>query len=474
MSERNPFTRREFLSEAGKAILGGSAVLGFARRTDAAESLPRRKPNLIVILADDLGYGDLGCYGSERNPSPHLDALAAGGIRFTDFHANGAVCSPTRAALMTGRYQQRCGIVEVLFAASDRDKGLPRSEITFAKRLKDAGYATGVFGKWHLGYDPKFNPTHFGFDRFRGYVSGNIDYISHLDGTGVPDWWDNATPITEEGYTTHLVHKHAVQFIEENKDRPFCLYVANEAVHSPYQGPNDPRQRFPGGGGKLVNPPKDRGRTYTEMIKAMDDGVGQIMATLKRLGLERDTFVFFFSDNGAVPVGSNAPLRGFKSSLWEGGHREPAIAYWPGKIPAGKVCDELTIGMDLYPTVLAVAGAAVADERNLDGVSLFSLLTERKSLGERTLFWAYGEQRAVRQGPWKLDVSVRNQTSSPALFHLAKDIGEKNDLAAAEPGRVKAMLAALAAWEKNVGVNASAGAPAKRKKAKAGEKKRGE
>lgn len=461
-------TRRRFLH----GLTASAAAVGLSRFAVGGESAAsRRKPNIIIILADDLGYGDLSCYGSERNKSPNLDLLAREGIRFTDFHSNGAVCSPTRAALMTGRYQQRCGITEVLLAASMRDRGMPVEEVTFAKRLKDAGYATAIFGKWHLGYDPKFNPTVFGFDKFRGYVSGNVDYISHMDNTNTADWWDNTSLSPEEGYTTHLIHKHAVRFIEDNKDRPFLLYVANEAVHSPYQGPNDSALRVSDKSQPPGKKTRDVTRTYTEMIRAMDDGVGQIVAALKRLGLERDTFVFFFSDNGAVPVGSNGPLRGFKSSLWEGGHREPAIAWWPGVIKPGQICNELAIGMDLFPTVVALAGATAANERKLDGVNLAPVLLEGKSLGERTLFWGHGRQRAVRQGPWKLDVNMSDQASGPALFNLEKDLGEKNDLAAAEPERAKAMMAALAAWEQDVGATAvSSGrkagkTPKKKKKA---------
>ena len=223
-------TRRSFLGAAAGAALAQQ----------------RRPPNVVVILADDLGYGDLACYGHANHRTPQLDALARGGMRFTDFHSNGAVCSPTRAALMTGRYQQRCGVTEVLVAAGPRDRGLPEGETTFAAQLKKVGYRTGIFGKWHLGYQPRYNPTHFGWDEFRGYLSGNVDYFSHLDLPGNADWWNGAKLEPEEGYTTELITRHSVKFIEENRERPFCLYMANEAVHSPYQGPDGKPERVSG------------------------------------------------------------------------------------------------------------------------------------------------------------------------------------------------------------------------------------
>lgn len=314
----NRIDRRSFLRTA--------LACGFAATALAASQQP---PNIILILADDLGYGDLNCYGNERIKSPNIDRLAAGGTRFTDFHSSGPVCSPTRAGLLTGRYQQRCGITEVIAAAGPRTTGLEPGEVTFAYRLKLAGYATGIFGKWHLGYLPRFNPDKHGFDRFLGYVSGNVDYFSHSDSSGYADWWENSKQITEDGYTTDLITKHTVRFIEDHKKGPFCVYVPYETVHAPYQGPNDRSFRTVNAKNAKNEPPWTPGK-YAEMIERMDQGIGEILAATRRLGIERNTFVFFFSDNGATNKGSNGPLRGFKGSLWEGGHREPAIAYWPG------------------------------------------------------------------------------------------------------------------------------------------------
>ena len=445
----NLTSRREFFFNAGASAFGLAAARGHAQSR-------RTQPNLVVILADDLGYGDLACYGNDHVRTPNIDALAAGGMRFTDFHASGPVCSPTRAGLMTGRYQQRCGITDVIFAAGPRDNGLAPEEVTFASQLKQAGYRTAIFGKWHLGYLPRFNPDKHGFDEFRGYVSGNVDYFSHVDQAGYADWWHNSKLEPEEGYTTELVTKHGVRFIEENKDRPFCLYLAHEAVHAPYQGPHDRPERTVNGKVTPQGSRKDVPNAYREMTEAMDEGIGKVMATLKRLGLERDTFVFFFSDNGATARGSNGVLRGFKGSLWEGGHREPAIAYWPGTIAPGQVTKELTISLDVFPTLVSL-GKARLPNRKLDGVNLTPLWTRHASLGERMLFWGHGKQRAVRQGRWKLvQNAVGAGSSKPMLFDLDTDLSEKHDVAESQPDRVKTLTAALAAWDEEMARSAPA------------------
>ncbi|HJN15322.1 MAG TPA: sulfatase-like hydrolase/transferase [Armatimonadota bacterium] len=407
----------------------------------------KRAPNIMIILADDLDYGDIGCYGNARIQTPNIDALAAGGLRFTDFHSSGAVCSPTRAGLLTGRYQQRAGIPGVVTAAGHRDKGLSPDEVTFAKCLRDAGYATGVFGKWHLGYDPKFNPVHHGFDEFRGYVSGNVDYISHHDQTGVHDWWDGDTPIHEEGYTTHLITEHSLRFIEENHDRPFCLYIAHEAPHYPYQVPGDEPVRSDGKGG-MGRRKDDVSEEYRTMVEVMDDGVGEVVATVERLGIERETLIFFFSDNGACGEGSNAPLRGGKGNVYEGGHRVPAIAYWPGVVAPDTETAEPTISLDLMPTVLELADAPVPAGHGLDGADLTTLLRGEPLAQERPLFWAHGEQRAMRLGEWKL---VIMSPGGPAeLYNVAEDMAETIDLADDHPRRVAEMRATLTAWESDV------------------------
>jgi len=448
--------RRTFLARlACASVAGGAAVFADGRCLSAADtaSLGRAKPNFVVIMADDLGYGDIGCFGSDRIRTPNLDRLAADGVRFTDFHASGAVCSPTRAGLLTGRYQQRAGIPGVLSVAAHRNHGLAPDEVTFAECLKARGYATGVFGKWHLGYQEKFNPIHQGFDEFVGYVSGNVDYVSHIDQGGVADWWHGNQLHPEEGYTTHLITKHAVDFIERHKDGPFCLYVAHEAPHYPFQGPNDKADRTVGGKFDTHGSRKDKQAAYKEMVEAMDTGVGQVVAALERAGLTRDTLVFFFSDNGAISVGSNGPLRGHKGQLWEGGHRVPGIARWPGRIRLGRTADDTLITLDIFPTLLALAGASAPEGRTIDGTDLAPVLFDEKPLAPRRLFWAMGNQRAVRDGPWKLVRGVQGLKAKVDLYHLGRDLGEKNNLADAEGDRVRTMLAALETWEQDVGAN---------------------
>jgi len=414
------------------------------------------QPNIILIMADDLGYGDVGCYGSKKIQTPNIDVLARGGMKFTDYHSNCPVCSPTRAALLTGRYQQRSGIEGVIYAKGPtRQTGIALEEITFAEVLKRHGYATGIFGKWHLGYNVEFNPAKQGFDEFIGYVSGNVDYHSHIDGAGFEDWWKNCEKVPEEGYCTDLITKHGIDFIERHRDEPFCLYLPHEAPHYPYQGREDPPERLSGGRKGRKAKGDEITRAYKEMIEVMDEGIGRIVKTVKRLGLERKTFIFFCSDNGATKRGSNGVLSGYKGSLWEGGHRVPAVAYWPGRIKAGTITDETVLGMDLFATMVSIAGAKLPAGLKLDGIDLLPMLAEGKRLPERMLFWRYRKEKAVRKGPWKLLL----QRSQVKLYNLDEDLAEKNNLAKTRPAMVKKLEDELAVWEQEVsaGVKLRAG-----------------
>ncbi|MHC4629084.1 MAG: sulfatase-like hydrolase/transferase [Planctomycetota bacterium] len=433
--------RREFVK---LAVAGAAALIG-DRRAEA-RSKTGSKPNIILIMADDLGYGDIGCYGSTKIETPNIDALAEGGMKFTDYHSNCPVCSPTRAALLTGRYQQRCGIEGVVTAARHRHTGMALEEVTFAEVLKSCGYATGIFGKWHVGYSPQFNPARQGFDEFRGYVSGNVDFHSHIDQAGYDDWWKGLEKVPEEGYTTDLITKHGVDFIERHRDQPFCLYLPHEAPHYPYQGRNDPPERLPGGKKGRKAQGAEIARAYKEMVEVMDAGIGRIVETVKRLGLERKTFIFFCSDNGATKNGSNGILAGHKGSLWEGGHRVPAVAYWPGRIKPGAIADQTVLGMDLFATMVSIAEAKLPSGHKLDGFDLLGVLTENGGLPERTLFWRYRKERAVRKGPWKLLV----RGDKTMLFNLHDDLGEKNDLARTRPQMLKRLEEELTAWEREV------------------------
>lgn len=423
-------------------------------RVQNSEPAMLKHPNIVLIMADDLGYGDVGCFGSDIIRTPNIDALAARGITFTDFHANGAVCTPTRAALLTGRYQQRSGLEGVIFAGGPtRQTGLdPNENFSLARALRDLGYATALYGKWHLGYRTRFNPAHHGFDHFRGYVSGNVDYHSHVDNSGVADWWDKLEKVDEDGYVTDLVNRHAADFIEQHQDQPFFLYVAHEAPHFPYQGRHDSADRFVGG-----KPSKDfdswgsrpdRQAAYKEMIEAMDEGVAWIVDKLRERGLEENTLVVFCSDNGAMDeFGSNGILRGEKGDVYEGGHRVPAVAAWPGRIDPGIVSRELVMTMDLLPTFLAMANGGSTCPHALDGIDISPTLFDQQSLPARDLFWRFNGKAAIRRSQWKL---VRTEDAGCELFDIDNDIREKHDLSTEQPALVKQLAQALEDWEQDV------------------------
>lgn len=431
------------------------------------------RSNFVIIMVDDMGYGDAGCYGGTAYPTPGIDQLAAEGLKFTDFHSGGCVCSPTRAGLLTGRYQQRSGVDGVIYAAFNRNRhhGLQHSEITFAEVLKAAGYQTAAFGKWHLGYETAYNPIHQGFDRYVGYVSGNVDFHTHIDGAGVFDWWHQDQPNREAGYTTHLITKHACDFITgaaARQDKPFCVYIAHEAPHDPYQGPHDNPVRQEGSSKLLYNHRESRHaeRAYAEMMAEMDEGVSEVLRTLRAADADSNTLVMFFSDNGATGPGSCGPLYGMKGSLWEGGHRVPGIARWPGVIPACSESAQLACTMDVMPTILDIAGVSAPADKPLDGQSLLPTFSLPSSRTDRRLFWQYGEAVCMRDGDWKLIVhgGKRPARSFPnidwkrkndgrdklALFDLRNDPGEHHNLATQNQQRVNAMTAAIQEWQQDV------------------------
>ncbi|MEM8967968.1 MAG: sulfatase-like hydrolase/transferase [Bacteroidota bacterium] len=403
-----------------------------------------QKPNFVIIMADDLGYGDLGCYGHPTYQTPNLDSMAANGLRFTDYHSNGAVCSPTRAALLTGKYQQLVGMEGVIYVRGEtRQTGLDTTTITFAELLKPSDYTTGMLGKWHLGYRPEFNPIHQGFDFFRGYVSGNIDYHSHYDNAGIYDWWNGLDSVSETGYVTDLISKHAKNFIRENQKNPFCLYIAHEAPHWPYQGRNDPPDRFPHTEFKSLGSREDYAGAYQEMVEVMDESVGEVLAILDSLNLSENTLVFFCSDNGAVDsLGNNGILRGHKTQLWEGGHRVPAIAYWPGTITPGAT-DATVLSMDVLPTILSLASEKLPPDLMTTGVDFSPVIIQQEKLPERTTFWRYRQQWAARQGDWKLLI----RGDSTYLFNLQQDMAEQQNLATQYPEKVEELLDTLSQWE---------------------------
>ena len=431
--------------------------------TIACSPAPPASPNVIVILADDLGYADIAAYGSQRNRMPYLDQMAAEGLRFTDFHSNGPMCSPTRAALLTGLYPQRFGesFESALSGVDDYDIGLPPEAVSIAETLSEAGYATGMYGKWHLGYHPPFMPGDQGFDDFRGLASGDGDHHSHIDRSGRKDWWHNAEIEMEEGYGVDLITKHSVDFIERHRDEPFFLYVAHLAIHFPWQGPEDRGYRVEGGNyhnltklGELDS--LDVSSQVKKMVEAVDGSVGGILGALREHALDSNTLVFFTSDNGGYltyqggyhNISENGPLRGQKTDPYEGGHRVPAIAWWPGRIQPGTT-NSVAATFDLFPTILEAVGAE-AESARFDGVSLAPLLFEGEDPDPRTIFWRMRGEAAVRRAQWKL---VQNPSALPELYDLSRDLGESNDLSESQPQIVDELAEALAAWELDVDGN---------------------
>tara|TARA_R110002049_G_scaffold305056_3_gene501173 strand:+ start:133507 stop:134940 length:1434 start_codon:yes stop_codon:yes gene_type:complete len=421
------------------------------------------RPNVVLIMADDLGYGDLGCYGSEINPTPNIDNLASGGLRFTDFHSSGPMCTPTRAATLTGRYQQRFGAMfdTAISGVSQHDQGLPHRAVTIAEVLKAEGYATACFGKWHLGYQPPWLPTAQGFDFFRGLGSGDGDYHTHIDRSGREDWWRQNELEPETGYTTDLLTKHSVDFIENHHDQPFFLYVPHLAIHFPWQGPQDPPHRQKGQDYLkdkfgVVPDRSDVSGHVRAMIKSLDHSVGEIVSALEKWNLRDNTLVIFTSDNGGYvsyaggfqKISSNGPLRGQKTELYEGGHRVPMIISWPGKI-ASAITNQTAHSTDLFPTIANLCQAETAGLQ-LDGVDLTSLIFDGSAIAKRTLFWRARQAMAVRSGPWKL----YGKGGPLELFNLDQDLGETTNLADHKPDLVQKLSRQWDRWESDVNQSA--------------------
>ena len=424
--------RRELL----KTIGGCGLLLSASQQGRAAKS--SKPPNVIIILADDLGCGDTSLYDGWIK-TPRIDQMAREGVRFTDFHSNSSVCSPTRIAFLTGRYQQRVGIVDVIVGKRD-SKGLEPSEVTISGLMKNAGYRTAIFGKWHCGAQLRHNPTRHGFDEFIGFLTGGCDY--HMHG----DWMDGTEVKKQEGYSTHIITDRSVDFIRRNKDNPFFLYASHQAVHNYYQIPSDP----PGTRGRDIPLHGEEARArYKIILQELDKGVGKILDTLRELGLEESTFVFFFSDNGAVRMGTNVrPYRGGKFSNYEGGHRVPAVARWPGRIKAGWTSDALVMGMDLLPTVMDIVGIDVSKQRTFDGISIRDHLLNQADMPDRRVFFGYEPKlgTAMRDGRWKM----QTKGDVVELYDLSRDIKETANIADRNPQRTEEMKTAIEKWKLEV------------------------
>ncbi len=430
-----------------RSLLASLAAATIARAAD-------RKPNIIVLLGDDMGYHDVSYHGSREMRTPHIDSLAKNGVRFTNGYVSGPYCSPTRAGLMTARYQTRFGH-EFNPAPANPAFGLALTETTIAQRLKDLGYATYAVGKWHLGHSPEFRPMKRGFDEFYGTVANTSFYHppQFVDTRVGPE----ASRVDDpKFYTTRAYAQRVTEIMEANKDRPFFVYMAWNAVHAPSQAPQETIDKF-------KSAPTEERQLQAAITSELDDGIGKILAKLRALNLEQNTLVFFLSDNGGPQPGKrtdNTPLKGYKASTWEGGVRVPFLVQWKGRLPAGKVYDHPVIQLDIQPTALAAAGASVKKEWKLDGVNLLPYL-EGKATGRphETLYWRFGPQWAIRKGDWKL-VQAPEEKMLPAtalpkmavgpvhLYNLAADKSESTDLSSKHPEKVAELKAEWDAWNK--------------------------
>lgn len=423
-------------------VCAATAALVWMAPLSASETAAR-KPNLIVILADDLGYADVGFHGGQEIPTPHLDALAQGGVRCTDGYVTHPWCSPTRAGLITGRYPQRFGFSDVPFTGKS---ALPTSETTLAELLRSAGYATGIIGKWHLGQEAQSHPQRHGFEEFFGFLGGADYYLPVDEHTQLhPLVRDTPilrgqTPVKDPAYLTDAFADEAVRFIERHKQQPFFLYLPFNAVHVPLQATEKYLDRFP-------DIPHQARRTYAAMLSAMDDAVGRVSQKLAKERLERETLIFFLSDNGGHPLANaahNDPLRGEKSSLFEGGIRVPFVVKWTNELPAGSTYAQPVSSLDILPTAVAAAQVALPSRLHLDGVNLLPYLAgQNHQPPHEALYWRMGRNRAIRQGKWKL-VMPSNQPA--ALFDLAADIGETKDLSATHPQIVARLQELYSRW----------------------------
>jgi len=418
-----------------------------------------RKPNVIILLADDLGYADLSMHGSKQIKTPHIDSLAKNGTRFTSGYVSAPYCSPTRAGLLTGRYQQRFGheFNPIVRSFGGDGSAFPLDQRTIADLMRQAGYVTSLIGKWHLGEADDYHPQARGFDEFFGFLTGMHSYIEANDKSHGP-LLRGKQKVELNGYMTDVFAKEATSFIERNKEKPFFLYLAFNAVHTPMHAPEAATKEF-------ADVKDDTRRTYLAMTRKLDDAVGAVLAKLRELNLEEDTIILFLSDNGGpttkfAPNGAlNTPLRGSKGDTWEGGIRVPFVIQWKGHVPAGKTCPLPVISLDILPT--ALAAAKVQPEKKaasqLDGVNLLPFVKgEKTGAPHDALYWRFGSQMAIRKGDWVLvkpsmgTKEYENIAKVPMLFDLSKDIGQEKDLAAQFPDRVREMQTDWDRWNQTL------------------------
>jgi arylsulfatase A-like enzyme len=439
-------SRRSFLQGASSVALASATGLAF----DETGATPWRgrgdRPNVIFILADDLGYGDLSVYGRREYSTPNLDALARAGTLLTQAYSSSAVCTPTRVAFTTGRYQQRLpiGIEEPLgWRSTVADRvGLDPEHPTIASLLQANAYRTALIGKWHLGYLPRFSPLKSGYEEFFGIFSGGVDYFTHRDGAGEPDLYEDEVPVEHVGYITDLITERAVRYIEHRAaDRePFYLSLHYTAPHWPWEGPNDEEVSR-----TLTNLVHDDGgslKTYAEMVRRLDQGIGRVLATLVRAELSDNTLVIFTSDNGGERFSYHWPFFGQKGDLWEGGIRVPAIVRWPGVVPEGKRSAQVAVTLDWTATILAATSTPEAAAFPLDGGNLLPVLTGRSAPVERRLFWRMRDHAAARIG----DLKYLKTGGNEYLFDLKADRRERANLVQKRPGDFTRLQQAYSEW----------------------------
>lgn len=411
-----------------------------------AETRTAGKPNIIVIMADDLGYADVGFTGGKDIPTPNIDSIARSGVRFTNGFVSHPYCSPSRAGLLTGRYQHRFGHeCNPAYDFNNPKLGIPVRETLLSDVLQKAGYITGAIGKWHLGVTKAFHPNQRGFNEFYGFLHGIHNYMRSVPcGKAILDpLLRNKKPQSHPGYLTDVFSYEAADFIRRHRGKPFFLYLSYSAVHTPLQAPAKYLARF-------RNIPEKKRRVYTAMAAAMDDGIGQVLSALRHYNLENDTLVFFLSDNGGdLNWGaSNHPLRGGKSSLYEGGIRVPFAVQWPGKLPGGKMYDHQVISLDIFATAAAAAGAELPADREYDGVDLVPfLLGKKQDHPQKQLFWRVdnGISYAVRENRYKLVGYKKSEKKE--LFDLAADPGETRDISRKNPKEVQRLSQAYQNWQ---------------------------
>src|SRR5262245_7686326 len=435
-------------------------VVAFMVSSATAQNEPR--PNVLVIFADDLGYADIGVHGGKEVPTPHIDALAASGVRCTSGYVSSPYCSPSRAGFLTGRYQSRFGHEFNPHVGDENTLGLPLDQKTIADRFHAAGYATGLVGKWHQGFNAAHHPQSRGFDDYFGFLVGGHNYILRKDAEPVFGSAGSQNLIYRgrdvqklDGYLTDLFTYEAIAFIDRHPGKPWFLYLAYNAVPTPLDVLEKYGNRVPA---SITDPQR---RAYLSLLIGLDDSIGRLTAHLKQSGRDKDTLIFFVSDNGgsgrkpylAYNAAINTPLRDDKGQTLEGGIRVPFFVSWPGHLPAGKIYDQPVITLDILPT--ATAAARIETDKNLDGVNLLPQLTSQSTAPpHESLYWRFGPQRAVRRGNWKL-VDWRDfaekKNSGWQLYDLSKDIGEEHDLAAAQPQLVAELSKSWHEWDsKNI------------------------